>query len=54
MKLLKYGTKILKILFVIFIIMNSIAFFHAYKFTHFSENKSEKTKSPENYLRLKR
>lgn len=27
--------------------INSIAFFHAYKFTHFTENKSEKTKSPE-------
>ncbi|MDW8851986.1 alpha/beta hydrolase [Flavobacterium sp. MMLR14_040] len=47
MKLHKYGIKILKILFVIFIIMNSIAFFHAYKFTHFPESISEKTKSPE-------
>ncbi|WP_242412097.1 alpha/beta hydrolase [Flavobacterium sp. Root186] len=27
--------------------MNIIAFFHAYKFTHFTENNSEKTKSPE-------
>ena len=27
--------------------INIIAFFHAYKFTHFTENKSEKTKSPE-------
>ncbi|WP_240345182.1 alpha/beta hydrolase [Flavobacterium sp. CLA17] len=27
--------------------MNTIAFFHAYKFTHFSNSKAEKTKSPE-------
>lgn len=27
--------------------MNIIAFFHAYKFTHFTENNSEKTNSPE-------
>ncbi|MBF4516265.1 alpha/beta hydrolase [Flavobacterium sp. ANB] len=47
MKLHKYATKTLKILFVIFIIMNSIAFFHAYKFTHFNDSKAEKTKSPE-------
>lgn len=27
--------------------MNSIAFFHAYKFTHYNNSKKEKTKSPE-------
>jgi uncharacterized protein len=27
--------------------MNVVAFFHAYKFTHFAESNSEKTKSPE-------
>ncbi|TCN57496.1 alpha/beta hydrolase [Flavobacterium circumlabens] len=47
MKLLKYGKIIFTILFAIFIIMNTIAFFHAYKFTHFSNSKAEKTKSPE-------
>jgi uncharacterized protein len=47
MKLFKYGSKILKILLAIFIIMNGIAFFHAYKFTHFSNSQVEKTKSPE-------
>nr|WP_315246294.1 alpha/beta hydrolase [uncultured Flavobacterium sp.] len=47
MKLPKYGTRILKILLAIFIIINSIAFFHAYKFTHFSNSQAEKTKSPE-------
>ncbi|KUJ61904.1 hypothetical protein AR687_10100 [Flavobacteriaceae bacterium CRH] len=52
MKLHKYATRILKILFVIFIIMNSIAFFHAYKFTHFSNNEGEKTKSPEKLTSL--
>jgi alpha-beta hydrolase superfamily lysophospholipase len=29
-----------------FLLMNIIAFFHAYKFTHFSENQINKTKSP--------
>ncbi|MRX41033.1 prolyl oligopeptidase family serine peptidase [Flavobacterium sp. LC2016-23] len=47
MKLPKYGKTIIKILLIIFIIMNGIGFFHAYKFTHFSNNKAEKTKSPE-------
>ncbi|TDO70506.1 hypothetical protein EV143_111129 [Flavobacterium chryseum] len=52
MKLLKYGKTILKILFVIFIIMNSIALFHAYKFTHYNNSKKEKTKSPEKLTSL--
>lgn len=30
----------------IFILMNIVAIFHSYKFTHFTDNKSEKTKSP--------
>lgn len=30
-----------------FIVINVIAFFHAYKFTHFSKEKINKTKSPE-------
>lgn len=54
MKLLKYGIKILKILFIIFIIMNSIAFIHAYKFTHFSNNQVEKTKRPEELSSLEK
>ena len=45
MKLFK--NKILRIVLFIFILMNSIAFFHAYKFTHFTENNTLKTKSPE-------
>lgn len=45
MKLFK--NKFLRIILFIFIILNIIAFFHAYKFTHFTENNSEKTKSPE-------
>ncbi len=32
---------------LLFILMNMIAFFHAYKFTHFSENDRAKTQSPE-------
>lgn len=34
------------IIIAVFILMNVVAFFHAYKFTHFSSNKSEKTESP--------
>lgn len=34
--------------------MNIVAFFHAYKFTHFVENKSEKTKSPEKLTSLEK
>jgi alpha-beta hydrolase superfamily lysophospholipase len=34
--------------------MNLIAFFHAYKFTHFIENKSEKTQSPEKLSSLEK
>ncbi|CAI2767256.1 conserved protein of unknown function [Flavobacterium collinsii] len=45
MKLFK--NKILRIVLFLFILMNSIAFFHAYKFTHFTENNAVKTKSPE-------
>ncbi|MBE8723617.1 alpha/beta hydrolase [Flavobacterium hungaricum] len=39
--------RFLKVLLLLFLIMNIVAFFHAYKFTHFKENKSEKTQSPE-------
>lgn len=34
--------------------MNIIAFFHAYKFTHFTNNNSEKTKSPEKLTSLEK
>ncbi|MEN2400967.1 alpha/beta hydrolase [Flavobacterium sp. MC2016-06] len=47
MKLSKNKTRFVKAIVFIFIIMNIVAFFHAYKFTHFVENNSEKTKSPE-------
>lgn len=30
----------------IFVLMNFVAIFHSYKFTHFTENKTEKTKDP--------
>ncbi|MFC0779277.1 alpha/beta hydrolase [Flavobacterium sp. HJSW_4] len=45
MKLKK--SRLLKILLFLFVSMNIIAFFHTYKFTHFKDNKSEKTQSPE-------
>ncbi|MHC0445722.1 alpha/beta hydrolase [Flavobacterium sp. 3-218] len=45
MKLQK--NRFLKTLLFLFILINVIAFFHTYKFTHFKENKSEKTQSPE-------
>lgn len=46
MKILKKRNKLLRVILVIFIMMNIVAFFHAYKFTHFVENNSAKTKSP--------
>ncbi|KAF2516528.1 alpha/beta hydrolase [Flavobacterium foetidum] len=42
-----FRNKYFKIVLFIFIIMNGIAFFHAYKFTHFAEARSKKTQSPE-------
>lgn len=46
---MKYNKKRIKrvfwILTAIFILMNIVAIFHAYKFTHFSETGTEKTKS---------
>lgn len=44
---MKLKNRFLKIVLFLFIIMNVIAFFHAYQFTHFKENKTEKTLSPE-------
>lgn len=40
--------KILYIIGLIFILMNITAFFHAYKFTHFTDGQIIKTDSPEN------
>ncbi len=42
----KYIRKLVKISFVVFTVLNIIAFFHSYKFTHFSTEKIDKTKDP--------
>jgi anionic cell wall polymer biosynthesis LytR-Cps2A-Psr (LCP) family protein len=42
-KWLKRGIKTLVVLFVL---MNIVAVFHAYKFTHFANSNSDKTKNP--------
>ncbi|WP_337964697.1 alpha/beta hydrolase [uncultured Flavobacterium sp.] len=47
MKLFKSRRKYIRVFLIIFLIINIIAFVHAYKFTHFAENESIKTKSPE-------
>jgi len=47
MKIFKNRKIYFRVLAIIFILINIIAFFHAYKFTHFTENESEKTNSPE-------
>ena len=47
MKILKNRKTYFTIIATVFILINIVAFFHAYKFTHFTDNKSEKTKSPE-------
>jgi uncharacterized protein len=39
--------KILWTISIIFILMNVVAFFHAYKFTHFADNEDLKTKKAE-------
>ncbi len=36
----------IRLIIIIFVAINSIAFFHAYKFTHFTNSNSEKTKTP--------
>lgn len=42
MKSYKNRKNYIKAILFIFTIMNRIAFFHSYKFTHFREDKSEK------------
>ncbi|PXY43432.1 alpha/beta hydrolase [Flavobacterium hydrophilum] len=54
MKLFKNWKNYIKAILFIFIIMNMIAFFHAYKFTHFTEKQSEKTKSPDKLSSLEK
>lgn len=51
---MKLKNRFLKIVLFLFIIMNVIAFFHAYQFTHFKENKSEKTQNPEKLSSLEK
>lgn len=54
MKSFKNWKNYIKAILFIFIMMNMIAFFHAYKFTHFAEDQSEKTKSPEKLSSLEK
>lgn len=54
MKILKKRKIYLIIIATLFILINSVAFFHAYKFTHFTESKYEKTKSPERLSSLEK
>lgn len=42
----KMMRRLLFVLLFIFILMNVVAFFHAYRFTHFSSRDNEKTKPP--------
>ena len=44
---MKIVRRVLRILFVLFILLNISAAFHAYKFTHFYENKDKELKKPE-------
>lgn len=44
--MLKYKKWIVRIIFIIFIFINAIAYFHAYKFTHFDENITRRTEDP--------
>lgn len=47
MKIVKNRRKLIAVFIAIFMMMNIIAYIHAYKFTHFIESNIEKTKSPE-------
>lgn len=47
MKTLKFKKKFARIILILFFLMNLVAFIHAYKFTHFSDNNTSKTKKPE-------
>jgi alpha-beta hydrolase superfamily lysophospholipase len=47
MNLLKYRKKVIKIFLIGFVLLNVIAFFHAYKFTHFTNDTVSKTKNPD-------
>ncbi len=40
--------RLLWIFAIIFIVLNLVAIFHSYKFTHFDDSKKEKTKDPKN------
>src|SRR6187402_3430784 len=42
----KFLKLFIRVLFILFVLMNVVAIFHSYKFTHFAENKSEKTNDP--------
>lgn len=54
MEVLVKLNKIVGFFLSIFVMINIIAFFHAYKFMHFTENSSEKTKSPEKLSKLEK
>jgi alpha-beta hydrolase superfamily lysophospholipase len=47
MSIFKNYKKFIRIVFILFLMINIVAFVHAYKFTHFAQNGSIKTKSPE-------
>jgi len=43
----KLSRKIIRTVAILFLAMNIVAIFHAYKFTHFSEDKIERSKDPQ-------
>lgn len=46
--------KYIRIIIASFLVINCIAFFHAYKFTHFTTDNSEKTKTPDKLSKLEK
>ena len=52
MRLKKLAKLSLFVLGLVFVLMNVVAFFHAYKFTHFSESERDKTRSAEKLSRI--
>lgn len=50
----KLSRRIIWTVVILFIVMNIVAIFHAYKFTHFTDNKIERSKDPQKLGRVEK
>ena len=51
---MKFFRRFLRVLLALFILLNTVAAFHAYKFTHFYSYKNKVTKKPEDLSALEK